>query len=358
MVERTVEVSEGEDTLETPAFDSSPTGTNLLNRDENSGSNKTPQVIDFEQILLESNMVQSKSDCTSKQSENVLSSSNMAQASQQLSAFSTQGCGGNFSLNPQAIRCANDGMFLHVPVSLRSQIVRGEYVNLALLIKGAPELSEICAKSTLQLSADGRNIESAPKSCKDRVSSIEKWTDAFLIYMSILLVDKPELGSELLQYMHNIRDCAKRQGGYGWREYDEQFRLRQASYPASWAQINNDLWWRSVQVKEQNEGTAFTPLSSKNSGSTGICKAFNKGFCHFSPCKFLHTCYACSGEHSLVSCGNSRSLDSYTVNTNSGQSSSNSNSFRGARSRPFNRMHRFTSKQGMRNGRFQPYARQ
>ena len=44
------------------------------------------------------------------------------------------------------------------------------------------------------------------------------------------------------------------------------------------------------------------------------------------------------------------------VNANGGQSSDNSNSFCGARSRLFNYMHQFTSKQGMRNGRLQPYT--
>ena len=61
--------------------------------------------------------------------------------------------------------------------------------------------------------------------------SIEKWTDAFLIFSSIYLKAHPDKASELLHYAYTIRECAVHKGGTAWRTYDEQVRLRQAQTP-------------------------------------------------------------------------------------------------------------------------------
>ena len=42
------------------------------------------------------------------------------------------------------LRCINDSIFLHVPKSLQQQICTGEYINLALLLKGGMELEDFC----------------------------------------------------------------------------------------------------------------------------------------------------------------------------------------------------------------------
>ena len=54
------------------------------------------------------------------------------------------------------------------------------------------------------------------------------WTDAFLIDTSICLTIYVSRFQELLKYMQTIRLGAKRNAGFGWKLYDEQFRLRKA----------------------------------------------------------------------------------------------------------------------------------
>ena len=81
---------------------------------------------------------------------------------------------------------ASDDLAAHISQSLRQQIGRGEYVNLTLLLKGSVELADFCSGIFLRLSADG-HIESRPKECKDKIKSIDNWTDDFLIYASIYL---------------------------------------------------------------------------------------------------------------------------------------------------------------------------
>lgn len=79
-----------------------------------------------------------------------------------------------------------------------------------------------------------------------------------------------------------------RQGVLAWRIYDEQFRLRQAICPASWSQINNDLWWRCIQVKDTQ-----THQPSQNT-SNYACNDYNKGNCTGPNSKFAHRCAKCN----------------------------------------------------------------
>ena len=86
---------------------------------------------------------------------------------------------------PLPARLASDALASHVPSLVKQHICRGEYINLALLLKGAVELSELCSGAVLRLSSDSK-IEIS-KECKDKISSIQRWTDAFIIYTSIYL---------------------------------------------------------------------------------------------------------------------------------------------------------------------------
>ena len=79
------------------------------------------------------------------------------------------------------------------------------------------------------------------KLCKDKIGSVEKWTDAFFIFACVYLTAYPDKAPELLCYMFIIREAAIRQKGFCWRDYDEQFRIRQSNNPTLWAVINNDL---------------------------------------------------------------------------------------------------------------------
>lgn len=199
----------------------------------------------------------------------------------------------------EQIRLSVDDVAAHVPDHLRQQIRKGEYVNFALLLKGAVELADFCSGASLRLTQDGR-LETGPKECKDKITSIEKWTDAFIIFMSIYITCHQERTHELLRYMWNIRECAARQSGFAWRTYDEQFRLRQASALAPWGQINNDLWWRCMLVRD-NSG-----MTQKQSKLKPTCHFFNAGSCTWKNCKFNHLCNRCGENHPAVRCTHPR----------------------------------------------------
>ena len=155
----------------------------------------------------------------------------------------------------------------------------------------------IIAGGTLYISNTGK-IESRQKECKDDISSIEKWTDAFIIFMDIYLPAHPHKIHELLQYFFIIRECASVHGGTFWKTYDQQFRSRQAITPTSWSSINQDLWLRCMPFRGEQENL----LRPQN-----ICIDFNKGQCKWLNCRYAHICYNCNKGHPLVSCISSAS---------------------------------------------------
>jgi hypothetical protein len=173
---------------------------------------------------------------------------------------------------------------------------------LSLLLKGAVELYDFCNESILKLNADGQ-IETGNKECKEKIMPIEKWTNAFIIYISIYLQNHPDKVHEMLHYLLNIRECALRQGDTAWRTYDEQFRLRQVLSPQSWSQINNDLWWRCMQVRD-----AQTPMSNTRRYT---CNDYNKGSCTWQNCRFSHNCSKCNGVHPEIQCNNFSPLTNF-----------------------------------------------
>ena len=124
------------------------------------------------------------------------------------------------------LRCADDDLSAHVPKQLRQKIWENKYINIALLLKGNAELAEIFSGGLLHV-IDGK-IEARPKQTKEKINSIEQWTEAFLIFMSIYLSRYPDKTQELLKYITAIRDAAAKFPNYAWRQYDEQFRVRQA----------------------------------------------------------------------------------------------------------------------------------
>ena len=87
----------------------------------------------------------------------------------------------------ELVHCSGDKTFAHIPKILRQQIFKGEYINLALLLKGGMELKEFCSGGSLKLNTDG-GIEMKANVCKEKTGSVEKWTDAFF-YFCIYMFD-------------------------------------------------------------------------------------------------------------------------------------------------------------------------
>jgi len=104
-------------------------------------------------------------------------------------------------------RRTNDDISTHVQASLKQRICRGEYVNLAVLWKGAVESADYKNGSSVFV-LNGSALESRTRECRDKITSIERWPDAFIIFMDIYLSAQPHRIHEILQYFYTFRECA------------------------------------------------------------------------------------------------------------------------------------------------------
>ena len=121
----------------------------------------------------------------------------------------------------------------NIPGNLREKICNGEYVDLALLLS-KPGFNETAPSIGF---SDGSLVLRPKKACV-KTTNISQWTDAFLIYASVYASVHPISYQGLLKYLHTIRLGAQRYGGFGWKEYDEQFRLKRAKQASSpWCQV-------------------------------------------------------------------------------------------------------------------------
>lgn len=202
---------------------------------------------------------------------------------------------------PPLLRCADDDLAAHVPQQLKQKIWANKFINIALLLKGNTELTDMFSGGLLQIADDGK-IEAKPRTLKEKVANIDKWSDAFLIFASIYLQQFPDKVQQLLKYMAVIRDAASKYPVVMWRTYEEQFRMRQSLHVSDWGKINPDLWMRTMTSPE--------PTRS----SMPSCRDFNKGFCSFARCRFRHSCDLCgSYQHGMFRCTVGKS-DSYNRN--------------------------------------------
>ena len=114
----------------------------------------------------------------------------------------------DFALPPEAFKCADDSLTLHVANEIWQKIWSGDYINLAVLLKRS---AETVHAPNLFVNEQGQ-IEMRAKQTKS-VQNIREWTDAFLIFSAIIIKRHPEKANELLQYMALIREAEARCGG-------------------------------------------------------------------------------------------------------------------------------------------------
>ena len=89
----------------------------------------------------------------------------------------------NLTTGEETLRLGAEDMSAHVPLQLCQKIWAHQYINIALLLKGNVELQDLCSGGILHIKDKGQ-LESRPRITKDKVPTIDKWTDAFLIFLS------------------------------------------------------------------------------------------------------------------------------------------------------------------------------
>ena len=215
-----------------------------------------------------------------------------------------------------------------VPQSLKEKIVKGEYIDLALLLEKVGKVNE---PEDMKLTVDEKGCFVWKQNVtKRQISSVHVWTSAFLVFASVYLSVHPHRFQELLKYIHIIRSAASRVSGWGWRSYDIQFRLRQQQQPQrSWSLIDVELWAlyiasspvHNVAPSPQFEGVSQSgnfrgPAQKKGRimptqamllhqkmAANKQCFKFNRAGCDNKKCSFAHKCALCGeSDHGSSKC--------------------------------------------------------
>lgn len=193
---------------------------------------------------------------------------------------------------PNMVNSYNNSMGLNVSLEIKNKIVSGQYIELSKLLSNSNEPQ----KQTIVM-VNGE-LQTSEKNSK-KINNIEQWTDAFIIFCSIYLQAHPAKTLEILKYMKDIRLAASRSGNLGFKEYDQQFRLKMAMNPTkSWGEVDSELWLMFVlpTVKTLPAAQTYQSQSKK-------CYDYNyQGSCFRSPCSYLHACIKCGGQHPCSIC--------------------------------------------------------
>jgi hypothetical protein len=197
-------------------------------------------------------------------------------------------------LTSEGIESVASDIDAHVSSAIRAKIINGEFVDLVNLIHVPSGVSN--DRNQQVTFVDGQ-LCIKPKVSQQKISDIEKWSDAFLIFMSVFCRAHPERLHELIKYMSVVRLGAKRYGGLGWKLYDEQFRLRQVRDPFnSWAIVDQELWMLYMFYAPPTQQTFGQKQTVKK------CFNFNNGRCFNRACQYMHRCLKCNGVHPAAAC--------------------------------------------------------
>lgn len=182
-----------------------------------------------------------------------------------------------------------------VPQTIKDKVVKGEYIDLATL------LTNSSSHDVQKLVVSNGEITIQNQKAKSKLLTLDQWTNAFIIFISIYCSIHASRFQELLKYMYVVRQGAAR-NTLGWLSYDEQYRLRKANNPeSSWADVDMELWllfMNGYQSYSNRVNTYQYPY-----GSNLKCYPFNYNkSCTRQTCIYSHTCIKCNGNHPVVAC--------------------------------------------------------
>ncbi|XP_052694795.1 uncharacterized protein LOC128173113 isoform X1 [Crassostrea angulata] len=179
------------------------------------------------------------------------------------------------------------------PHRLKAKIWANQFIDLGLLLQRREDPISLNISSGSLIVQQGSSKPKLPM-------SIQRWTDAFLIFMGIFIEKYPEQAPHLLKYCYFIREMNKMLGDKAWRIYDENFRMLKETVELPWQKPVEEL-----RIKAASSNYQFQQPFRANTGNKPIrfCYAFNNGEqCTHNPCSFAHRCQSCSGSHARANC--------------------------------------------------------
>ena len=222
----------------------------------------------------------------------------------------------------------------HVDPMLISKIEKGEFVDLEKLLP-KDKVGKCYSDDSSQLEwihRDELTFLVPASERENKITSIQRWDQAFRVYATIYCGANPSRAKEIWQYVSVINTAA---ATYIWENvanYDFTFCHLMAFNPSrSWAKMYNQMWNLSMkdpipknyhnQRGTVSAGSSFVHKSSGSTFSSAVgngnqqlqpkkkrsayCWYFNRGEqCKYGKkCHFTEKCSYCdSSEHAVLSC--------------------------------------------------------
>ena len=191
---------------------------------------------------------------------------------------------------PQYTSRVTDGIGDNVSTNIRNKILLREYIDLAVLLNNSNSNN---THDNQKLAFINGELIVQQKQNAPKITYIETWTDAFIIYMNIYCSVHTEKFAQLL---FTQLGWEEKRSAFGWKSYDEKFRLRLSLDPmASWETIDSELWLIYMYGHMGNQPNAM--------GKVLRCYSFNyNGQCLRQGSQYSHSCTRCFGQHPVKNC--------------------------------------------------------
>ena len=232
----------------------------------------------------------------------------------------------NFNKSQEQYACSldMDDQFFHITChieeGIKSKIQKGQYVELEKLLPKTRN-GKLFNENKMELVYKDSHSYFIQAQSDNKINGIQKWEQAFRVYVTIYSQANPARAAEIWQYVHVMNTAA---ASYSWENvssYDVTFRHLMHEYlQRSWAKIYQQMWCMSMKDPVQcNQLGQQAKNSSHNSGNSGpngqhgqqgktkkkpiFCWAWNKGGCERKKCHFVDRCSYCdAGDHGLNRC--------------------------------------------------------
>ena len=200
---------------------------------------------------------------------------------------------------------SSSSLSLGISTDLKKKIYQNEFVDFGTLLSSRTSQP---SEYTIKISPNNPNspLSLIPAQQPRKITSLELWMKAFLIFKSIHLEKHPQDALPLTTYEANIRQLSSH--GANWHFYDEHFRLQRQSSLVPWDHFDSELWLRAhtgpnTFRKYQPSFRSGNHRFSATQLPKGYCWRYLQGqHCDMSQCHFHHECSQCGSKHQLSKC--------------------------------------------------------
>ena len=212
------------------------------------------------------------------------------------------------------------GLSRPVDRNMEDKILWGEYFDLALLLPDnlyqsqAPDIQLLLDDSSA--GPMGSPVTMVRKR-KPVIDSFQKWLEAYMVYMLVVVTAYPRRALELIKYQQIISRTVTKFKGLAWLSYNQQFRHRSSSnLSLQWDKVDLELWTVTFSgLAKPHCGICSSPCHAedvcpsadpyrKQRRSQTVCFDFNKpSGCRRRNCSYPHVCHRChSNSHTVQDC--------------------------------------------------------